>query len=120
MNEQLAVPEYRAPTHALCRWCEKPVFLGDRSVYIHHGVLGQGRKSGQPIVVDDDTTSGDAVMHELCSLAYLTSMVVDSSDEVEAVIDTITGDMLGVTYSELLTQEQYCAACEAQLDGDED
>ena len=104
----------------MCRWCDKPIFLGDRSVYMHHGVLGQGRKSGQPVVVDDESTSGDAVMHELCSVSYLVMNIVDSAEEGETVIDSVTGDMFGIPYSELLNSEQYCAACEAQLDGDED
>lgn len=117
MSEALT---YKAPAHTMCKWCDKPIFLGDRAVYIHHGVLGQGRKSGQPIVVDGDSTTGDAVMHELCSVSYLVMNIVDSTDEYEAVIDELTGDMFGIPYSALLDSEQYCAACEAHLDGSED
>lgn len=102
----------------MCRWCDKPIFIGDRSVFMHHGVIGRGRKSGNPLVVDDDLTTGEAVMHELCSVSYLLMNIVDSAEEGEAVIDTLTADLFGVPYSELLNQEQLCANCEARLDDD--
>lgn len=111
--------EYKPPSHILCRWCDKPIFMGDRSVYMHHGVVGRGRKSGNPVVVDDDLTSGEAVMHELCSVSYLIMSVVDSAEEGEAVVDTLTADMFGTPYSELMQQEELCANCEAKLDADD-
>lgn len=115
MSEQV----YRPPTHVMCKLCDKPVFLGDRAVYLHHGVVAPGKKSGQPVVDDDDSTTGDVVLHELCSISYLITNIVDSSEEGEAVIDTITGDIFGICYSELASTEQLCAACEVQLDGDD-
>lgn len=108
--------EYKPPDYVLCRRCDKPIFLGDRTVYVHHGILGRGRKSGSPIVVDDDMTSGEAVICELCAVSHMVMNVVDSSEEAEGVVDTLTADLFGVSYSELVSQEQLCANCEARID----
>lgn len=108
-------PQFKPPKHKQCVWCDKPIFMGDRCVYLHHGMLGPGKKSGQPIVVDDRHTAGDEVLHELCSVPYMIQSIVDSSEEGEAVIDSLTGDMFGVPYSELLLRSGHCAACGVDL-----
>jgi len=111
-------PEYKPPSAKVCPWCSKPIWLGDRAVTIDHGILGRGKKSGQPVVIEDRLTSGEATLHELCSIAWLSTNVVDSSDEVEGVIDTITADIFGISYSELASEETLCAVCEEKIDGD--
>lgn len=108
--------EYRPQRHKDCAHCEKPIFLSDRAIYIHHGELGSGRKSGQPIVVDSDHTTGDAILHEGCALAYMVRNIVDSSDDLESLIDDVTVEHFGISYSELAQEEDLCAACEAKLD----
>jgi len=112
------VREYKPPSSKICPVCSKPIWIGDRAVTIDHGVLGRGKKSGQPMIVEDRLTAGEATLHELCSIAWLSLNVIDSTDEVEAVIDSITLDVFGVSYSELSSQEALCSVCEEKLDGD--
>lgn len=111
------VEVYRPPSHIKCNFCEKPIFLGDRAVYFHHGVVGRGPKSGQPLVMDDSHTSGESVVHELCVAAFLTTEIVDSSEEVEQAIDTLTESVFGVSYSDLAERDNLCSSCEGLIDG---
>lgn len=117
MYEQVQ-EEYRPPSHIICKWCDKPIFIGDRSVLLHHGIIGRGKKSGQPLVTDDELTSGEAVVHELCAISYLVMNIVDSAEEAENVIDTVTADMFGISYSELRNEDNLCSACEAKIEDD--
>lgn len=113
--------EYKPPNSVKCAWCGEPILIGDRAVYMHHGQIGRGKKSGLPIVVDAQFTVGEVTLHELCSVAYLTQEVVDAADDAEQALDAITEEMFGVSFSALMddSHERYCAACEAKLDGDD-
>ncbi len=113
-----AVEAYRPPSHIKCRYCDEPIFLGDRAVYFHHGVIGRGAKSGQPLVTDGEHTSGEAVVHELCVASFLLTEIIDSSAETEAVVDSITESLFGQSYSDLATQEPLCAVCETRIEND--
>jgi hypothetical protein len=108
--------EYKPPASIACKWCDKPIFIGDRSVYIHHGEIGRGSKSGQPVVKDADSTSGDAVVHELCAIGYMSTQIVDSSEEAESAIDTLCADIFGMTFTEMADHQNFCAACDVELE----
>ena len=114
--------EYKPASSIKCPWCGDPIVLDDRAVYLHHGKIGRGKKSGSPMVVDAEFTVGDVTLHELCAVPYLTQEVVDSADDAQQALDGITEEMFGVSFTALLDEshEQYCAACEAKLDGDDE
>lgn len=117
MSLSSEVEVFRPPSHIKCAYCEKPIFVGDRAVYFHHGVIGRGPKSGQPIVTDGEHTSGESTVHELCIAAFLTMEVVDSAEEVEQAIDSLTESVFGVSYTALAEREEFCAACEEKIGG---
>ena len=112
------VEAYRPPSFIKCRYCDEPIFLGDRAVYFHHGIIGRGAKSGAPHVTDGEHTSGESVVHELCVASFLLTEIIDSSEETEAVVDSITEDLFGQSYSDLATQEPLCSVCEARIEDD--
>lgn len=112
--------EFRPPKHANCTYCDKPIHLQDRAVYIHHGELGEGRKSGQPIVVDSQHTAGDAVLHETCSLGFMLKNITDSADDLETLIDSITQEHFGVSFSDLASEFDFCGACGVKIEDTED
>lgn len=111
-----APQEYRPPSHLLCAYCDKPIFLGDRAVYFHHGIVGRGPKSGQPMVTEARNTSGEAIVHELCIASYLMTEVVDSAEDIEQAIDGLTDSVFGVSYSTLAEERDTCAVCGGIID----
>lgn len=107
---------YQPPSSIICKYCNSPIFVGDRAVYFHHGIVGRGQKSGQPIVTDGSHTSGESVVHELCAPGFLTTEIVDCAEEVESVVDSITADIFGKSYSDMAMEESLCVACGTELD----
>ena len=63
-----APQEYRPQATSLCAYCDKPIFLGDGAVYFHHGIVGRGPKSGQPMVTEARNTSGKRLSMSSASL----------------------------------------------------
>lgn len=55
-------------------------------------------------------------MHELCAPGFLTTEIVDCAEEVESVVDSITADIFGKSYSDMAMEESLCVACGTELD----
>jgi hypothetical protein len=95
--EEAAAPR-REPVviqELLCTYCQLPIVVGDLCLHMTPGVSGFGAKSGRPMVIEDPDDNGDeeASLHYGCVIDYVLNN--DPGDE----------------------EPQFCAACDAQLNG---
>lgn len=108
---QVAQPVIPTGEVLICDFCEQPIVDGEEALNGLYGVGGVGQNTGRPMVVPSkDVPKGEFDLHLMCLPAFLMENLPEIVEEIKDMEYELQ------EYEE--PEEQFCAACDARLNGD--